>query len=191
MKKRKSKIIDRGFQLKTTFSILGIMIVAFLFIVAILGIDASIKNKETTRIINDLNKAIEVENNIVNAFIEYSQKASGTPIKIALSKIQNDHKTSINSIKTHTETLSRYERKKFFIISAIIGIVILLFIILYFYLITLTHRISGPLYVIENYMRDIIEGRNPDFRDLRDKDEFQNLYQTFKQMSEKIQRRKQ
>jgi len=57
-------------------------------------------------------------------------------------------------------------------------------------LIRKTHRISGPIYVMSNYMQQIIEGKIPDHvRKLRKKDELQEFYKIFTKMVESIKNR--
>lgn len=45
--------------------------------------------------------------------------------------------------------------------------------------IIITHRICGPLYVLENFFRDLADGRSPALRPLRRKDEFKDLHELF------------
>ena len=42
-----------------------------------------------------------------------------------------------------------------------------------------THRICGPLYVLEQYHSELSRGRLPDVRSLRRKDEFKRLHESF------------
>ncbi|MHC4697261.1 MAG: hypothetical protein ACYTFA_11005 [Planctomycetota bacterium] len=48
-----------------------------------------------------------------------------------------------------------------------------------FWSIFLTHRVAGPVFVLERYFREIIAGRLPHVRALRKKDEFKELHDTF------------
>ena len=73
MTKRKIKVINRQFQFKTTFSILGIVIISFLIVTAFLGIEGSIQNNEINTMINDINNALYMEDKIVNNFIHYTE----------------------------------------------------------------------------------------------------------------------
>jgi hypothetical protein len=50
---------------------------------------------------------------------------------------------------------------------------------LFLYLIRLTNRISGPLYVLTQHMTDIMNGKKPNLRELRKNDEFQEFYHQF------------
>ncbi|MFQ5589660.1 MAG: hypothetical protein ACE5HE_00725 [Phycisphaerae bacterium] len=53
----------------------------------------------------------------------------------------------------------------------------------------LTHRIAGPLYVLENYLREMIAGRLPRVRELRKKDEFKELHRMLRKTVEVIRAR--
>lgn len=52
-----------------------------------------------------------------------------------------------------------------------------------------THRIAGPLYVVEQHLREMGQGRFPRRRDLRRKDEFKAFYDTFWWAMESIRAR--
>jgi len=43
----------------------------------------------------------------------------------------------------------------------------------------MTHRLCGPLYVVEGYLRELAAGRFPKHRPLRKKDEFKDFYDEF------------
>ncbi|UCE58410.1 MAG: hypothetical protein JSU63_13320 [Phycisphaerales bacterium] len=54
-----------------------------------------------------------------------------------------------------------------------------------------THRICGPLHVLEGYMEELVKGRFPKIRALRQKDEFKHLHSTFTSTVDSLKRRKQ
>ena len=56
-------------------------------------------------------------------------------------------------------------------------------------IIKITHRISGPIYVMSGYMKDIIDGKLPTPRNLREKDGFREFYELFREMIEVIKKK--
>jgi signal transduction histidine kinase len=60
-------------------------------------------------------------------------------------------------------------------------------LILFYYLIGLTHTISGPIYVMTQHIQDIIDGKEPAVRALRDDDQLKDFYEKFVEMTAKIQ----
>lgn len=53
-----------------------------------------------------------------------------------------------------------------------------------------THRICGPLFVIERYLRELTRGQLPKLRALRRKDEFNQLYSAFAEVVESLRARR-
>lgn len=56
--------------------------------------------------------------------------------------------------------------------------------------VVVTHRICGPLFVVERYVAQLAEGRIPEPRALRRKDEFKCFYATFARAMESMRERK-
>ncbi len=172
MTKRTHYVVDRKFQLKTTFSILGIIFLAGVVIISSIGITIAVNNKR-------LNNVIIIHNNIVEALITYSQDVPGAKENPA---IKNASEINARNI----EVINRIILQNDMMLLAIIGFIILLGIIIFFMLIRMTHRISGPAMVMSNYIRQIIQGTYPSTRPLRKDDELQDLYELFQEMVRKL-----
>jgi signal transduction histidine kinase len=72
------------------------------------------------------------------------------------------------------------------VITGLLVIVIAMCVFLYFYLLKVTNRISGPIYVMTRHINDVLEGRDPELRDLREKDELRDFYTQFLALLEKF-----
>lgn len=62
--------------------------------------------------------------------------------------------------------------------AAGLGLVVVLFL----YLVVMTHKVAGPLYVIGNYFDKLANGRLPLVHNLRRGDEFKTFHKKFKDM---------
>ncbi len=201
-KLRRKKLIDKKFQLKTTFKIIIVTMISFFAIISLISLKAFDFKKNIDQIVshidknaNNLNSAIQTEDNIVSAFVKFAQTVSGKGFILKTDQISEDHKKSISIMKKYNRKEIIYAKNlkssvddTFIILTVIIAIVILQAIFLYFYLIKLTHRISGPIFVFTRHVQDIIDGKEPQFRKLRDNDEFKEFYDKFMEMTEKIQK---
>jgi len=183
---RRKKLIDKRFQLKTTFSIISITLITFLILIAYVAVTATNNNRKIVSTVNELDQAIVVEDNIVNAFIDYSKRISNNNLLLHSKKISEDHNKSISVIREYATLLKSFVRQNLKLITVIIVIVFIQSVVLFFYLISITHRISGPIYVISRHIQDIAEGKEPQYRELRDKDEFKEFYEKFWEMAENI-----
>ncbi len=65
-----------------------------------------------------------------------------------------------------------------FLLSLLLGIIVL-GVVLTAWGLVVTHRISGPLYLVANYLDDLAEGAYPDVRPLRKRDELQEFFNVF------------
>jgi hypothetical protein len=189
MKKRKQYIIDKQYQLRTAFSIIGIVSFITAIILGAITISVVYNNgilkENNTKITN----IYEIENSIFISLSSMPEAVKDPNLKKALiqnSKNHDKNMETLNNIITYNTSIITSNRALLLIILVTI---ILESIILYVILIRKTHRVSGPIYVISNFMKDIIEGREPRFRPLRSKDELKDFYELFKRMVAAIQER--
>jgi hypothetical protein len=188
MKKRKQYIIDRKYQLRTTFQIIGIVTVVTAFILG--SITASVVYNNAR--LNDNNAKIEniymIENSIFTMLSSVYTTADPA-LKKATQESSNKHDQNMATLEkmiAYNNTIITYNK---FLLLAILIVVVFECIFLYIMLIRQTHRVSGPIYVISSFMRDIIEGREPVLRPLRNKDELKDFYELFKDMVAAIKKR--
>jgi len=78
----------------------------------------------------------------------------------------------------HPEAMNVWENTQaiFLFALAFSGIVVLTLLC---WGIMITHRVSGPIFVLDRGLRTLTAGRLPDRRPLRKRDEFKELYETF------------
>ena len=177
MAKRKNYIIDKKFQFKATFTIIGFIFVIVALMTVIIGINALDTNKKIKNI-------VEIEDNIVQvlAFSE-PQIEEESPKVMNLQMAQNHN--------TNMQTLRKMITKNQILIWTIIIIVFSQGIILFFLLIRQTHRIAGPLYVMRMYMKQVLNGQHPEqMRDLRKHDLLKDFYDMFRDMINHIKNKK-
>jgi hypothetical protein len=151
--KKRTRIVDRKFQLRTTFSIIGIIVIALIAVIAVTG-----------TVLSDNNRRIM------------------TAIQILSSKDAASPAASADTVALMRDLINRNRM----VITAMIIITVALSVALYYYLINLTSRISGPIYVLSRHIRDIMEGRRPDMRKLRKNDEFKDFYEQFSNLVRRI-----
>ena len=77
------------------------------------------------------------------------------------------------------------------ILAAAFGFSVLTAGVVGFWMVITTHRICGPLYLLDRYFHQLADGRMPKLRPLRRKDEFKDLFRTFGRVVERIRNDKQ
>jgi nitrogen fixation/metabolism regulation signal transduction histidine kinase len=172
---RKKYLIDRKFQLKTTFSLIGFVAVIFALLIAMAGVNLLDVNKRIMNMV-EINKAIADTISAPSPQISKEEYASYMLLQTTLE----ENKKNVDSMINFNMLL----------IAIIIAVVILQSAVLFYILIRQTHRIAGPIYVMTNYMKQIRDGKIPEsLRKLRKKDFFQDTYQVFGEMVDSIRKK--
>lgn len=204
MEKRKQYMIDKKFQKTHAMSMLKWTLIFIFIISAFIGINVIFNSytlegvrTENDKVIENLGQVMEKNDNMMEAVIAWSLDPKKIPGKEAVREVALGHvanldiiKGNITSIKDNIVKQNNIVRYNYILLVLILLIVIIQGVLLYRVLIRKTHKISGPIYVMSNYMKDIIDGKDiPDLRPLRDDDELKEFYEIFKQLIDKMKKK--
>ena len=168
MIKRKKTLIDKKFQLRTTFIVISASAALLALIITAMTATILIGNAR-------MKKIIEFEDDIVYFITTKPQKTDDAGYRDVLKDVAEKHAKNAGDIKSNM-------RANDIILVCTLIIAIVGELLLFMGLIIITHRISGPIYVMSNYLQSIIDGQNPRMRDLRKNDELKEFYSLFKKM---------
>jgi predicted PurR-regulated permease PerM len=172
-------IIDRKFQLKTVFSILGAVSVAFILVIALTGISILSSSKSISSGTESITRSLDrIDGRIPSASINSNSDMKATAVD----------PNAAGDIRNEVREIQRVTRMSLHVITGLLVIVVAMCVFLYFYLLKVTNRISGPIYVMTRHINDVLEGRDPELRDLREKDELREFYTQFLALLEKFRR---
>jgi hypothetical protein len=174
MKKRKQYVIDKQFQFKTTFIFIGI--VSILTALVIIAIAFTLANNN-----NKIRGIIQSEDQIFQALTVISSgQIKNNTYKTAISDIMS--KDHVNNFKI-TDRIIKYNQ---ILLIALFIFIVVQGIILYMMLILKTHRISGPIYIMSEYIKEMINGKFSHPRPLRKNDEFIEFYALFTKLADSL-----
>ncbi len=188
MIKRKRYIIDKSFQLRTTFTIIGLVSIITAVILGVITISVVYNNNSLRENNTKITNIYEIENSIFVSLTSLPEAVKDANLKEALLQNSRNHDRNmetLNRIITDNTGIIRYNR---ILLASILIIVVIESIALYVILIRKTHHISGPIYVMSNFMKDIIDGKDPKLRPLREKDELKEFYNLFQEMVKAVRK---
>ncbi len=185
---KRKKLINKQLQLGTAFSVMRFYFVVLFVVIVLLVVHTAFTEKKITGTIKDLRGALETEQNIVNAFIKYADMTSSSDLMLKSSRISEDHRKSVKVIEQHITLLTGILKIGLIVIFIIAGIMIFMGVLLFYYMIRITHTISGPIYVMTQQIQDIMEGKEPVMRELRENDNLKDFYERFSGMVKKMQK---
>ena len=188
MERRMHKLIDRKFQLSMIFSIIRIVFLIIGVVIVIIGINFTFNNKKFSAIMDNQREIIVTEDNIFKTLL-LTQKKAELKKKFNLEKVTMDHENSITMMNNHISTIEKIISYNNLVLVIIITFFLILVFLLYFLLIRKTHKISGPIDVMSEYIQDIIEGEYPNMRPIRKDDEFKEFYYLFSKMVNTLKER--
>ncbi|MBP7734696.1 MAG: hypothetical protein KA369_01860 [Spirochaetes bacterium] len=176
MKKRKNYLIDKKFQFRATFIIIGLSTAIISVIIIFISIIAVFNNTKIKEIIG-------AEDNIVQFLATKPDNVDTRYYNDVLKDIAKKH-------NTNTKDMNDIIFNNQILLMVTLLIALLGECLLSMKLIRLTHRISGPIYVMSNYIRSIIDGKKPEIRNLRKDDELQEFHRLFKEMVDTMEKGK-
>ena len=137
----------------------------------------------------------EIQDNIVHFLSSRTLTAEDDVYKKAIKEVANNHITNMKKLKSimaSNEVIMKSNadimKLNTYLLIAIIILIIAGTIVLYIQLIRRTHRVSGPIFVMTMYMKEVLKGNFPEMRKLRDKDELRDFYELFKEMIAKFKK---
>ena len=98
------------------------------------------------------------------------------------SLLMERHESNLTTI----DQIAQYNR---YLLISLVFFVLIQWVVLFMMLIRITHRISGPVFVMSRYFKEIIDGNIPDIRPLREKDELKNFYALFKELVDTLKKK--
>ncbi len=198
--KKRQYIIDKKFQFKKIFLVIGFVSVIIIFLIISVGVviglnnrKISVNNSGMTENITSIRKAIDIQQNIILNFSLIPVETGNKRYVGMTQKLANNYNSSIDSLNTAITSNEKMMnsnidiiKKSSFLIAGIFAISVLGMLILFVLLVKHTHRISGPIFKMSGYINDILNKKFPDMRDLRSKDDFKDFYKLFRDMAERL-----
>jgi NADH:ubiquinone oxidoreductase subunit 6 (subunit J) len=181
MGKRKQVLIDKKFQLGTTFSIIQVVLVIFAVLVAVIAGTAVYNNHRLEGTVLNQKQVLTGQYNAFSTLLVLTRTGTCTleQLNDASNKMMGEVDRSMSMSSSNINTIESIITGNYVLIFSILGIIIIQGAVLFIIIVRKTHRIIGPAKLMVRHMNDIMEGREPSIRPLREGDELQELYDTF------------
>jgi nitrate/nitrite-specific signal transduction histidine kinase len=189
MKNRKKILIDKKFQFKTTFKIIGTVYLLLLIVIAGIVINAVSNNRKLSEIIGRQERAVQVQKDVLSALFTFSKKMNKNTLELAHKQVSEDVNYNLQAMNKNSQAVTDIAENNTKLMYGIIIFIIVQAVVLYFILIRTTHRISGPIYHISGYIKDITNGKYPVIRPLRKNDEFKEFHELVVKMAESLKKK--
>ncbi|MBN2159758.1 MAG: hypothetical protein JW807_10205 [Spirochaetes bacterium] len=174
---RKKYVLDKKFQLKISLRAVLLPLITTLVLFGVLLYFAG----STNRLIDDNNRDIDAiigtQDDMVDMFLSTpALQASENPL---VQTGVATFKKNIGMLKNITQNSRLIQKNSSIVFYILIGMTVVQTAIIFLQFIFFSHKISGPIHVMTNYLKECRDGKSPDFRPLRKNDELRDFYQDF------------
>jgi hypothetical protein len=171
---RKQVVVDKKFQYSISLKAIILPLFTILLISAVLLYFAAENKRYIDENNNYINDIVATQHNMIDMFLEtpalYNSK---NPVIKNGSKTFNENIGKLKKIRDKSVIIVKNSQLVFYflIVMTVVQTSIIFILFIFF-----SHKISGPVYVMSRYLREIREGKKPHFRPLRKRDELQQFY---------------
>lgn len=188
MEQRKQYLVDKDYQVKKSLTIIGFTSSVLAIVLIPVFVFISLNNNK----IKHNNVMIMKNSHEINQMIaSQSETFSKISSELTSEEIGADFNRDIGILKTivrANEAMVQHNADTLKLNRTLIGVLLLIFfsgiVTLYFILIRHTHRTSGPIVAMTRAMKDLLAGKKPELAGPREKDDFRELYDLLKELSE-------
>jgi hypothetical protein len=185
MKKRQI-IVNRKFQISIAVSFATVSAVTMTIIIVILS-TVLISNNIKLEEINKNQKVLSgTQDEIFKTLLGLSESKNLRNFHISASMIQNDNNKTKLLFNQNIEKIKNITESNNSLIMMLIFSAIIQTILFFYLMLKRSHRISGPIFLLNRYIHDMKNGGFPEIRPLRTDDDFHDLFDNFRDLADMI-----
>ncbi len=186
MKKRQI-IVNRKFQLHIAASFAAVSAITMAAIIIMLSAVLILNNIMLEGITKNQQTLSSTQGEIFKTLIALSTSKNLQNVHISTTELQHDNNSTKTLLDQNNEKIQNItERNKNLILILIVSAIIQSIIVFYLML-RRSHRISGPVFLLNRYIDELKSGGNPEIRPLRTNDDFQDLFTNFRELADILQ----
>ena len=184
---RKKYILDKKFQFSISLRAIVLPLITTLAICAALLYFASTNNILINENNKNLNAIIDTQDGMFDMFM--AVPALQDPNNPLVKKCDLAFKENLRVTHLINKNHERIKKNSLIVLYILIVMTVIQTAIIFFQFIFFSHKISGPILVMTNYLRELKNGGRPDFRPLRKNDELRDFYQEFRDTIDSISKK--
>lgn len=174
---RKKYVLDKKFQLRISVRAIILPLVTTLALCGVLLYFAGKTNHLISENNGNISAIIDTQDNMLDMFMAIP--ALQNPNNPAVRKCNASFKENLNITNKINENHERIKKNGRIVLYILIAMTLLQTAIIFFQFIFFSHKISGPIHVMSNYLKELRLGIPPKFRPLRKNDELLEFYDEF------------
>lgn len=182
-------IVNRKFQMNIAVSFAMITALTMTVIIVIISSVLIFNNIKLNKITSDQQTLSETSGEIFKSLIGLSSIKKLQNVHLSTTLLLEDNEKTGVLINRNIEEIRKItERNRLLIIILIISAIIQSAIVFYLML-KRSHRISGPVFLLNRYIDELKAGNSPEIRPIRTNDDFHELFDNFRELVEVMKKK--
>ncbi|PKL17691.1 MAG: hypothetical protein CVV49_09880 [Spirochaetae bacterium HGW-Spirochaetae-5] len=185
MKKRQI-IVNRKFQFNIAASFAAVSAAIMTIVIILLSSVLISNNFKLEEIAQNQKILAGTQTEIFKTLIALSSSKNLKNFHISASMIEKDNMNTGILLNRNNESIQNITERNKSLIVMLIFSAIIQSILIFYLMIKRSHRISGPLFLLNRYIEDMKNGGYPEIRPLRTNDDFHDLFDNFRDLADMI-----
>lgn len=181
MKKRQI-IINGKFQLGMAFSFAALSALIMTVVIIILSGLLITNNSKLRDISVNQQQLADTQIEIFKTLIHIVETEDISKLHISAPTVKQDNERNLELVNKNNAMIREITGRNNRIIALLIGSAVIQSLIIFYIMLKRSHRISGPLFLLNRYIDEMKKGNYPEIRPLRANDDFHDLFDNFREL---------
>jgi len=182
MKNKRHIIVNRKFQVGMAFSFASLSALIMAVVIIILSALLVSNNRKLDDIGANQQLLADTQTEIFKSLVGIVNAKNANNLRILTSPINEDNERNMELVRRNNLLMQEITKMNGRIITMLIISAAIQSLIIFYIMLRRSHRISGPLFLLNRYMDEMKQGRFPEIRPLRAHDDFQELFASFREL---------
>jgi len=188
MKKRQI-IVNRKFQFSMAFSFAALSALIMTVVIIILAALLISNNSKLRDISLNQQQLADSQTEIFKTLIGIAAADDIKKLHISTSAVKLDNEKNQELIRHNNAMIQDITLMNNRIIALLIISAVLQSVIIFYIMLKRSHRISGPLFLLNRYIDEMKRGEFPEIRPLRANDDFHDLFDNFRELADELKQK--
>lgn len=189
MKNKRAILVDKKYQLRMAASLTAAAALALTVFIVIIVIVSRDYSRKLDVVVTNQRSLSENQNEIFRSLLALSKHKNFDNIRISPEDIEKDISLNMSKLDETISITANISSGNYRLIVILIVFLFAQSIILFYLIIRRSHRTSGPVFILNRYISEIQNGKFPEIRPLRPKDDFTQLFDNFRGMVDYLKKK--
>lgn len=190
MKKTRKILIDKKYQLSMAVTFTAIAAIAVSVFIVIMAYTANNYSNDLEAVAANQREISSQQNEVFKTLLALSSSKNLKNFRVSKNELERDMALNMSKLDESITIINQINKSNYRLVFILVILLLLQSCVMFYFIIKRSHRTYGPIHILNKYIDEIKNGKYPEIRSLRDKDDFTELFDNFREMVEKLKKNK-